>query len=91
VLTEVPAAEAARLLHAKSHRAATGEEIAAHLEQQSAAVRQEFHEALRRQGIAIVSMPGKATLPEKTAPAEKAAAETDVRPTGPKARLRILR
>jgi len=48
VLTEVPAAEAAKLLYAKSHRPATAEEIAAHMEKRSAAVRQEFHADLRR-------------------------------------------
>jgi hypothetical protein len=65
VLAEVPAAAAAKLLHAKSHRPATAEEIAAHMELRSAAVRHEFHEGLRRQGITIVP------LPEPTAPERK--------------------
>lgn len=57
VLSEVPAAAAAKLLHAQSHRPATAEEIAAHLEHRSTAVRREFHEGLRRQGITIVPVP----------------------------------
>jgi hypothetical protein len=65
VLTEVPAAEAAKLLHAKSHRPATAEEIAAHVENQSAAARQEFHESLRRRGITIVPLPERSGLEPK--------------------------
>jgi hypothetical protein len=57
VLTEVRAAEAAKLLLAKSHRMAEPGEIAAYSERQSAAVRQEFHAELRRQGITIVPIP----------------------------------
>jgi len=67
VLTEVPAAEAAKLLYAKSHRPATAEEIAAHMEKRSAAVRQEFHAGLRRQGITIVPIPEN-VVPEGRAP-----------------------
>jgi len=56
-LAEVPAAAAAKLLHAKSHRPATAEEIAGYLDKRSAAVQQEFHENLRRKGISIVPVP----------------------------------
>ena len=53
-LAEVPKAVAARLLHAKSHRLATEEEIAAHREEENAARRRAFHDELRRKGIAVV-------------------------------------
>jgi hypothetical protein len=84
VLTEVPAAEAAKLLHAKSHRPATAEEIATQMEKQSAAVRREFHEGLRRQGITIVPIPEK-VVPEGRAPEHAAS------PSGAKVRTRNLR
>lgn len=66
VLTEVPASEAAKLLHSKSHRRGTAEEIAAHMEKQSAAARREFHEGLRKRGITIIPVPGNSApeLPE---------------------------
>ena len=55
-LAEVPAAPAAKLLHAKSHRPATAEEIRVYLEKRSATVQLEFHESLRRKGISIVAV-----------------------------------
>jgi hypothetical protein len=56
-MAEVGAAEAAKLLHANSHRRATEEEIAAHLEKEERARRQSFHDRLRRKGIAVVAVP----------------------------------
>jgi len=66
VLAEAPAEQGAKLLHAKSHRLATAEEIAGHMEQRSAAARREFQESLRRRGITIVAV-------EETAATEPAA------------------
>jgi hypothetical protein len=60
-LVEVAAAQAAHLLHAKSHRVATAEEITARQEGEAAAKERGRHERLRRQGIAIVAVkPGAA-------------------------------
>jgi hypothetical protein len=55
-LVEVAAAQAAHLLHAKSHRLATEEEIAARRAEEEAAKDCVRHERLRRQGIAIVEV-----------------------------------
>ena len=55
-LVEVAAAQAAHLLHAKSHRLATEEEITARREGEAAAKERVRHERLRRQGIAIVAV-----------------------------------
>ena len=52
-VTEVPAAAAARLLHAKSHRPATEAEIQNHLDREQAAKRDAYHERLRARGIAV--------------------------------------
>ena len=60
-LVEVAAARAAHLLHAKSHRVATEEEITARRVEEDAARDRVRHERLRRQGIAIVAVkPGGA-------------------------------
>ena len=56
-MAEVGAASAAQLLHSKSHRMATEDEIAAHLEKEDRARRQGLHEGLRRKGIAVVAVP----------------------------------
>jgi hypothetical protein len=56
-MAEVGAASAAQLLHAKSHRLATEDEIAAHLEKADQARRQRVQDGLRRRGIALVAMP----------------------------------
>jgi hypothetical protein len=56
---EVPAARAAQLLHEKSHRAATGEEIASHLAEESAKQRRALDEEMRRRGIAVVTIPSR--------------------------------
>ena len=56
-MAEVQAAQAAQLLHAKSHRMATEDEIAAYLATQEQARRQSFHDGLRRRGIAVVAVP----------------------------------
>jgi len=56
-LAEAGAAQAAQLLHAKSYRMATEDEIAAHLEKEDQARRASFHAGLRRRGIAVVPMP----------------------------------
>jgi hypothetical protein len=77
VLTEVPAPEAAKLLHSKSHRSGTAAEIAAHMEKQAEAARREFHEGLRRRGVTIIPIPEKAA-PEVHAP-EPVASERPTR------------
>lgn len=56
-MAQVGAAQAAPLLHARSHRLATEEEIAAHLEKENQVRRQSVHEGLRRKGIAVVPVP----------------------------------
>ena len=53
-VVEVAAAQAARLIHAKSHRLATEEEVSAHQARQETAKRMDHLDELRRQGIAIV-------------------------------------
>jgi hypothetical protein len=55
-IVEVAAAVAARLLHAKSHRPATEEEIHAHLSQQAEIQRQALQQRLRDKGIAVVAV-----------------------------------
>jgi hypothetical protein len=56
-MAEVGAAAAAQLLHAKSYRMATDDEIAAHLAKEEQARRQSFNDGLRRRGIAVVAVP----------------------------------
>jgi hypothetical protein len=68
-MAEVGAAQAAQLLHAKSHRMATEEEIAAHLEKEERARRQSFQDALRRRGIAVVAVPTSLPAAEGGKPA----------------------
>jgi len=58
---EVPAARAAQLLHEKSHRVATGEEIAAHLAREAANQRRALDDEMRRRGIAVVTVPPRPT------------------------------
>ena len=58
-IAQVAAAAAARLLHAKSHRLATDEEMQAHQTAQDEAKRLAFHEGLRKRGIAV-AVPGDA-------------------------------
>jgi hypothetical protein len=53
-LVEVSAAVAARLLQARSHRLAAGDEVAAHREAEDAARQRAFQGELRRKGIAVV-------------------------------------
>jgi DNA-binding LacI/PurR family transcriptional regulator len=55
-MAELGAEQAAQRLHARSHRMAAEEEIAAHLEKENQARRQSFHEGLRRKGIAVVEV-----------------------------------
>lgn len=55
-IVEVAADRAARLLHAKSHRLATGQEIAALHAKQQQAKREAAHDSLRRRGIAVVEV-----------------------------------
>jgi hypothetical protein len=55
-IVQVAAAQAARLLHAKSHRLASDEEITARRAEEDAARDRVRHERLRRQGIAIVAV-----------------------------------
>jgi hypothetical protein len=70
-MAEVAAAQAAQLLHARSYRRATEEEISAHLEKEERVRRQSFHEGLRRRGIAVVAVPTSPAAdskPETTRP-----------------------
>ena len=53
-IVEVAAAVAAKLLHAKSQRLATEEEVQAHKEQQGEAQRLVFEQRMLKQGIAII-------------------------------------
>ena len=53
-MAEVAASAAAKLLHGKSRRLATEEEIRAHQARQTETKRQEFQERLRDRGIAII-------------------------------------
>jgi hypothetical protein len=53
-MAEVAAAAAAKLLHAKSHRLATEEEIQAHLTRQREAQRQISRQRLHDRGIALI-------------------------------------
>lgn len=54
VVTEVPAAIAARLLRKGSHRRATEKEIAAHQAREQEARRAAREEAMRRKGVSLV-------------------------------------
>ena len=53
-IAEVAAAVAAKLLHAKSQRLATDEEVEAHKTQQDQVKRQIFEQQMRKQGIAVI-------------------------------------
>ena len=53
-IVEVAAAVAAKLLHAKSQRLATDEEIEAHKAQQDETKRQVIEQRMRSQGIAVI-------------------------------------
>jgi hypothetical protein len=53
-IAEVAAEAAAKLLHGKSHRLATDEEIAAHRGGQAEAQRLSFQKKLREEGIAVI-------------------------------------
>ena len=55
-IVQVAATRAAHLLHAKSHRFATEEEIAMRIAEDGAAKDRVRQERLRRQGIAIVAV-----------------------------------
>jgi hypothetical protein len=55
-IAEVAAGIAAKLLHAKSHRLATEEEIAVHRASQEQIQRQTFEKRLRDKGIAQVQV-----------------------------------
>jgi hypothetical protein len=70
-MAEVGAAAAAQLLHANSHRRATEEEIAAHLEKENQARRQGVQEGLRRRGIAVVAVPATTSAAGKPAAAKR--------------------
>ena len=59
-IAQVAAATAARLLHAKSHRLATDEEIQTHQAAEVEAKHLVFHEGLRKRGIAVIAVPGAA-------------------------------
>ena len=53
-IVEVAAAVAAKLLHAKSQRLATDDEIEAHKAQQAGIQRLVFEQRMRGQGIAVI-------------------------------------
>jgi hypothetical protein len=55
-IVEVTASVAAKLLHGRSHRQATEEEIRLHARQQEKLQRQELQQRLREQGIAVVQV-----------------------------------
>jgi hypothetical protein len=59
-MAQVGSSQAAQLLHANAYRMATDEEVAAHLAREDQARRQSFHAGLRRNGIAVVSVPSAA-------------------------------
>ena len=56
VIVEAAAAVAAKLLHAKSQRLATEEEIEAHKAAQAETKRQVFEQRMRAQGIAVIPL-----------------------------------
>ena len=56
-IAEVAAAVAAKLLHAKSQRLVTEEEIEAYKAQQDEIKRQIFEQRMRQQGIAVIPLP----------------------------------
>lgn len=58
-LVEVRAEQAAKLLHAGTHRSATDEEIAAYRGKVDAQRRQMFMDDLRRKGVAVVPVVSK--------------------------------
>jgi hypothetical protein len=58
-ITEVSAAHAGLLLHAKSHRIAAEDEIGAHKAGEGSAKRAALEEKLRRRGIAVVPVRGE--------------------------------
>jgi hypothetical protein len=58
-LSEVSAFLAAKLLHGKSHRVATEEEISAHAARGTAANRDAVRESLSRRGVAVVPVASK--------------------------------
>jgi hypothetical protein len=55
-VTQVPAEAAAKMLHAKSHRVATEEEVGAHRAREAEANKSARRERLRRSGAAVVSV-----------------------------------
>ena len=55
-IVEVAGAVAAKLLHAKSQRLATEEEIEAHKAQQAETQRQVFEQRMRKQAIAVIPL-----------------------------------
>ncbi len=64
-IIEVGSAVAAKLLHAKSHRRATDDEIHVQAVEEEARRRETAREALRRRGIAVVVL--KEDIPKKQA------------------------
>ena len=70
-IAQVGAAQAAQLLHANAYRMATGEEIAAHLEKENHARRLSYHAGLRRNGIAVVSVPSATGEDSKRVPTRR--------------------
>jgi hypothetical protein len=71
-MAEVGAAQAAPLLHTRSHRLATEDEIAAHRIQEDQARRQSYHDGMRRRGIAVVAVPAAVTSEPPAASGKRA-------------------
>lgn len=57
-LAQVTAANGAKLLHSGSHRLATEEEIREHQAGEEEVKKHEFHEKLRKRGIAMIPVNG---------------------------------
>ena len=55
-IVEVAAAVAAKLLHGKSQRLATEDEVQAHKAQQAGIQRQVLEQQMRKQGIAVIPL-----------------------------------
>lgn len=55
-VTQAPAETAAKMLHAKSHRVATEEEVEAHHAREAATNKNARRERLRRSGAAVVAV-----------------------------------
>lgn len=71
VVTQVAAEVAAKLIHAKTHRVATEDEVAGHREQEAAANKSARRERLRRSGLAVVAVDGDEEESSSEAPTKR--------------------